>query len=148
NDLKKINVFALQSVYLVSEGKDLNEALINNEKTVRKIEELKEKGIVSKYSGVSSLIISDSLQIARIKKWNEYWTPEKKHQLITRLKQEGALLKFKPTAFERFDSWLNKDFQRLDDSTINLFRKTYLDDYITEKPGNTIVVTLARTGLD
>ena len=38
--LNKINQYALQSVYLVTEGKTLNEALINNEKLVTEIEKL------------------------------------------------------------------------------------------------------------
>ena len=60
--LNNLNAYALQSVYLVSSGKNLNEALINNEKAIRTVEDLKQKRVVGKYSGVSSLIISDSLQ--------------------------------------------------------------------------------------
>ena len=56
---------------------------------------LKEKDIVKKYSGVSSLIISDSLQRVRIARWNAYWTAEKKTALMATVIKEGAALKFK-----------------------------------------------------
>ncbi len=92
--LNKINEYALQSVYLVTEGKTLDEALVNNEKLVNDIEELKEKNIIKKYSGVSSLIISDSLQKKRIEKWNQYWTTGKKEQLLATLQREGTALGF------------------------------------------------------
>jgi uncharacterized protein len=144
NNLKKINIFSLQSVYLVSEGKDLNEALGNNERMIAKVEQLSEKGIVKKYSGVSSLILSDSLQKARIRRWNAFWTPQKKDRLIRLLEKEGSALKFRPGAFENFSSLLNKDFEPVDTFTTNLMRKTFLDDYITERPGNTTVVTLLK----
>src|SRR5262249_11455394 len=112
--LRKINMFSLQSVYLVSEGKDINDALINNEKMITKVDGLKEKGIVKKYSAVSSLIISDSLQKARIERWDRYWSPEKKNQLIALLKTEGVTLGFRPSAFDPFTNLLNTKFQPVD----------------------------------
>jgi 1-acyl-sn-glycerol-3-phosphate acyltransferase len=142
--LNAINAFSLQSIYLVSEGKDLNAALENNENLSGKIEDLKQKKIVEKYSGVSSLIISDSLQKIKIERWNHYWTAEKKKQLIALLEKEGADLKFSASAFDNFKSLLNKDFQPADAATMATMRKTFLDDYINEKPGQSTVVTLVK----
>lgn len=142
--LKKINVFSLQSIYLVSEGKDLNEALVNNEKTEAIAAELKNKNIIKKYSAVSSLILSDSLQQIRIRRWNAYWTTDRKQQLLATLEKEGAALKFRPAAFNPFREMLNKDFQPADTASMAAIRKNYFDDYITEKPGQTTVVTLLK----
>ena len=142
--LNSINAFSLQSIYLVSEGKNLNEALENNEKLSGKIEALKQKGIVKKYSGVSSLIISDSLQKMKIARWNAYWTIEKKQQLISSLEKEGRSLKFSPSAFDNFKTLLNTNFQPADTATMSALRKTFLDDYINEKVGQATVVTLVK----
>lgn len=143
-DLNKINEYALQSVYLVTEGKTLNEALSNNEKLVTAIQVLEAKNIVKKYSGVSSLIISDSLQKTRIDQWKKYWTPEKKAVLLATLNKEGTALKFSATAFDKFKLLLDKDFQPADGQAMAAIRKNFLDDYITEKPGKTTVVTLVK----
>jgi hypothetical protein len=70
--LNDVNAYALQSIYLVSSGDNLNDALVNNEKAISTVEMLKQQGIVTKYSGVSSLIISDSLQKVRIERWKNY----------------------------------------------------------------------------
>ena len=142
--LNKINEFSLQSVYLVTEGKDLNEALVNNEKLVAKIEQLKERNIVKKYSGISSFIISDSLQRARIRAWSAYWTPEKKQQLLTTLRKEGLALGYKTSAFDSFSQLLDTDFQLADEGATARIRKTFLDDFITEKPGRSTIVTLVK----
>lgn len=142
--LDKINEYALQSVYLVTEGKTLNEALINNEKLVTKIEDLEARNVVKKFSGVSSLIISDSLQKARIERWNKYWTPEKKQSLLAILKAEGAPLKFNASAFDKFKLLLDKDFQPANRDAMADIRKNFLNDYITEKPDRTTVVTLVK----
>jgi 1-acyl-sn-glycerol-3-phosphate acyltransferase len=99
---------------------------------------------VKKYSGVSSVIISDSLQKARIEKWKKYWSPEKKASLMTTLNKEGAALKFSTAAFDKFKLWLDKDFQSANRQAMTDIRKNFLDDYITEKPEKTTVVTLVK----
>ncbi len=142
--LNQINQYALQSVYLVTEGKTLDEALVNNEKLVTQIEELQDKNIVKKFSGVSSLIISDSLQKLKIEKWNAYWTTEKKQALMTTLIKEGAPLKFNASAFDNFNMLLNKAYLPVDKDAMATVRKNFLDDYITEKPGKATVVTLVK----
>lgn len=142
--LNKINEFALKSVYLVAEGKNLNEALVNNEKLVTDIDLLKEKNIVKKYSGVSSLIISDSLQKARIALWNKYWTIDKKQQLLVTLQKEGSALGFKATAFDRFKTLLDKNYEPADQQAMATVRKSFLDDFITETPGKVTVVTMLK----
>ena len=143
-DLNRINQYSLQSVYLVTEGKTLDEALIHNEKLVTQIQALEAKNIIRKHSGVSSLIISDSLQKAKIAQWKNYWTPAKKTLLFATLQQEGAPLKFSATAFDKFKVLLDKNFEPTDGQAMAGVRKNFLDDYITEKPGKTTVVTLVK----
>jgi 1-acyl-sn-glycerol-3-phosphate acyltransferase len=144
NNLKKINIFSLQSVYLVSEGKDLDQALVTNEQMIAKVKRLEEKGIVKKYSGVSSLVFSDSLQKARIQRWNLYWTRERKETIFTLLEKEGTEFKFRAGAFGGFRNLLDKNFTPVDSGSMNLVRKTFVDDYISEKPGIATVVTLLK----
>lgn len=143
--LNRINNFSLRSVYLVVEGKTLDEALVNNEKLSSQIEALKEKKVIIKYSGVSSLIISDSLQKERIERWNKYWTPEKKLQLFATLEQEGKEMGFKPAAFDNFKAMLNRPYSAREKQNTGELRKSFLDDFINEKPGRATVVTLVQT---
>jgi 1-acyl-sn-glycerol-3-phosphate acyltransferase len=146
--LNKINEYALQSVYLITEGKTLNDALVHNEKLVKSVERLQEKQIVKKFSGVSSLIISDSLQRTRIARWKEYWTPVKKRAVLETLVTEGENLKFKASAFDKFKALLNKDFDTAGADVMAGIRKNFLEDYITEKPGKAMVVTLVKVTPD
>ncbi|MFN8242414.1 MAG: 1-acyl-sn-glycerol-3-phosphate acyltransferase [Ferruginibacter sp.] len=142
--LNRINAYALQSVYLVTEGKTLDEALMNNEQLMSKVQRLQEEKQVIRYSGVSSLIISDSMQKARIARWKQYWTPEKKQALMEALYTQGAALKFRPGAFDRFRELLEKDFTLAGPEVMASVRKNFLEDYITEKPGQASVVTLVK----
>jgi 1-acyl-sn-glycerol-3-phosphate acyltransferase len=148
NKLNKINQYALQSVYLVSEGKTLDRALVNNEKLSAKIEKLKAQGIVKKSSDVSSFILSDSLQKERISRWNTYWTPGKKQQLFSTLDKEGQLQGFSAAAFDKFKTLLNKDFSHINEGDVAGIRKSFLDNFINEYPSHSTVVTLVQTSPD
>ncbi|MFH1321646.1 MAG: 1-acyl-sn-glycerol-3-phosphate acyltransferase [Bacteroidota bacterium] len=143
-NLMKISSSPYRSVYLVSSGKDLDEALVNNEKTINKLEELKNKDIVKKYSSVSSLLLSDSLQKRRIQLWEKYWTDEKKQLLKKRLIDKGKEYKFKETAFNGFYNLLNKDFKPLEINKFDKIKDIFLDDYIVQSNDLTSVVTLLK----
>ena len=148
SNLSKISSYSLQSIYLVTEGKTINEALENNEKIIPDIEALKKQGIVKKYSGVSSLFLSDSMQHERIERWNKYWTPLKKQQLLTTLQKEGAQLKFNASAFNSFSDLLNMDYRFVDVNDMAEVRKNILDDFITEKKDKSTVVTMLKVDRD
>ncbi|GAA3960670.1 trifunctional MMPL family transporter/lysophospholipid acyltransferase/class I SAM-dependent methyltransferase [Mucilaginibacter dorajii] len=145
NKLNKINQYALQSVYLVSEGKTLDRALINNEKLAAQIEKLKQQNIVKRSSDVSSFIISDSLQKERVARWNAYWTTEKKQRLLATLEKEGKAQGFSTSAFEKFRTLLNTDFSHTNDDDVAEIRKSFLDNFINEYPSHSTVVTLVQT---
>lgn len=142
--LNKINAYSLQSVYLISTGSNLNDALLKNERATAVVEDLKQKGIINKYSGVSSFILSKELQAEKINRWNAYWTTEKKQQLLHNLQMAGKELKYNTAAFEPFSALLNKQYEPASDSTVSIIRKNFLDDYITETPGKTTVITLVK----
>ena len=142
--LNDVNAYAFQSIYLVSSGKNLNDALEHNEKTIGAVEKLKQEGIVTRYSGASSLIISDSLQRVRIEKWKNYWSPQKKQQVLSILREEGDALGYSHTAFEGFRNLIDTSYAPVDRETTKTIQTTFLNDFITEKPGKATVVTLLK----
>jgi uncharacterized protein len=141
--LNKINAYSLQSVYLISTGGTLNEALLKNEKATAITEQLKEKGIVKKYSGVSSFILSNELQQEKINRWRAYWTTKKKYELLQNLQTIGKELKYNSLAFQPINKLLSKQYEPLINAG-SVIRKNFLDDYITETPGKATVITLVK----
>ncbi len=144
NTLNKLNNYALQSVYIVSDGSNLDEALRNNEKVSATLHTLKEQGIVRRTSGVSSVLVSDSVQRKRIERWNDYWTPEKKSKLISTLKKEGALAGFRSNAFDNFENLLNKKYLPASGQTVNALTSGLLSDHVTIGSDKVSIVTLAK----
>jgi len=142
--LNEINKHALQSVYLITDGKTLNEALVKNEKVSSDLQNLIRSGVVIRESGVSSLIISDSLQQLRIKRWNDFWTKERKDRFLSEIKSTGKSLGYREQAFIPVQQMLDKTYAPADSSTFSVIRNSFLSDYIIDKPNHHSVVTLVN----
>ncbi|NSL90462.1 MMPL family transporter [Chitinophaga sp. Mgbs1] len=142
--LNKINSYTAQSVYVVSEGTNLETALENGEQLMPAIRKLQQQGVVKKYAGVQALLLSRKEQQARIAHWNAYWTETKRQQLMQWLRTNGTAAGFSATAFDNFDKLLHKDFQPLSGETLQTLRQGTLGDFIIEKNGRTSLVTLLK----
>ncbi len=144
DNLNKIANVTLKSVYLISTGENLQDALANNERAIPKLENLKNKGIVNQYTNISAVLISDSLQKERIKRWNIFWTKEKTEKLKQNLQKSGEKFKFRPNAFSSFYQLLDKEFNAVQQEDLKGLRELFVDDFITEKENITTVISILK----
>jgi 1-acyl-sn-glycerol-3-phosphate acyltransferase len=142
--LESINKSSLSSVYVVSEGRNIEEALRKNESVVPILNELKRDGKINKYSSVSTFLISDSLQRIRIQKWNDFWTSDRVENVSAAVKRKGAELKFSNQIIENFTSLVSKRYLPAKDSIMQEIRAAFFDDYIIEKNNTATVISLAN----
>lgn len=147
--LNSVNSYIAQSVYVVSDGHNLESALENGEQLLPVIEQLQEKGIVKKYAGVQALLLSDKEQKERIQRWNDFWKTrsndtDKRTALLADLRRQGAGFGFSATAFDHFDQLVHKDFQPLGPDAMQVLRSGNLGDFIIDKNGTLSVVTLLK----
>jgi uncharacterized protein len=142
--LDKINAYSLRSVYLVTEGKNLEDALKRQESVHTAIDALQKKNIVKRYTGVFQLFLSDSLQKERIDFWNKYWTDKRKTSLLDNLKKTGGQMGFSASAFDSFSQLLNRQYAPLNPKETNNLRTGFANDYIIEKPGNISLISLLK----
>lgn len=146
--LDAINNYRLKNIYLVSEGKDLEEALRVNEQAEQELKQLKADSIVQQYSSISLLLMSQERQQQKIARWNAFWTPERKAYVQEKLVQYSVPLGFKPEAFNPFYSWINKDFQPIAPSELDNITNLVLKDYISENEKGVSIVSLVRVEED
>ena len=144
-EVNRLNAFALQSVYIVSNGKDLQQALERNESVVKRLNEMGGTGVVKKYSGLSSILISDSLQRERLQRWNNFWTPERKQAVLTLSKGEAAAIGFSDQLIRSVESMLNTSYEPLTDSAALNLSPDLLESYILPTDSQTRVLTLVKT---
>jgi uncharacterized protein len=140
-----LNAFALQSVYLVSAGKDMETALQKNEEVVQKLQALAKTGTVRKFSGVAALLASEALQKKRINDWQNYWTAEKKLALQQLLQTEGTAIGFSAKAFLPVDKMLNSLYLPLPDTVQKNLSAGLLQNYIIRQDTGIKLLTLVKT---
>jgi len=142
--LDQISGNNLKNVYIVSTGKDINDALKWNEITQKKLETLKRQGKIQSFSGVGSMLPSDSIQQERLNKWNEFWTKERKSLLLSRLEKSGKHIGFNDRAFSGIKSMLNTTFSRLPSKQSKALRFALFSDWINETPEMIIISGIAK----
>ncbi|MBI4649327.1 MAG: 1-acyl-sn-glycerol-3-phosphate acyltransferase [Bacteroidia bacterium] len=144
-NLLRLGNNSLNSLYLISSGKNLQEALKYNEKATSKIDSLVKAGIINKYSSVSNFIMSDSLQEAKIRIWSSFWTQNKKDRLKHELIASGKKYNFNEKAFSPFYSTLYKNFIPTDFSRLEIVNEMSLNLYIIESQEQTAIVTPVKS---
>jgi len=142
--MNQVSKASLRSLYVVSEGSTLDEALRKSETLQKPINDLITQYLVISTAGVSSLFLSDSLQQRRIQQWNDYWISDKKKNLIALMSQEAKVAGFSESAVSNFTNLLNRQYTVVDKRRLQDIRTNYLDDFIVESNGRASVVTLLK----
>jgi len=144
NHLNEINRVSLKSVFVVTSGKNTEEALSLNAVVIPVLERLKDKKIIQQFTNINSILITDSLNKARIRRWENYWTLEKKRAFINNLKKSSSEIGFKQGAFNDFYSLFDKKFQPISHEDLNKLCQTLLNDMVSETKGNTTIITMIK----
>ncbi len=131
-------------VFIASNGKTQEEMLQNNELLLQQLETAKQKGWLQKYSSFSRFIPSQSLQQEKIRRWNTYWTKEKKENLLAALKREGAKFKFSATAFTSFENLLNKEYVPATDEDFAAIKEAFGNEYLISTKEKQTVINAVR----
>ncbi|MBN1790947.1 MAG: 1-acyl-sn-glycerol-3-phosphate acyltransferase [Bacteroidales bacterium] len=143
-NLNRINNAKLNSVYLVAHGSNMQKALISNENVLRKADALIQQGVIKSYSSPSSLLMSDSLQLQKIDRWNSFWQKKGKDQFLESLDEKAIAAGFKPSSFGEFSGLLKKEFSVADSATFKALEKIFFVDNISVTPSLATIVTILK----
>jgi uncharacterized protein len=148
NEINKVNNYALKSVYLISTGKTLNQALIGTENVKNQLRKLKEEGIINNYSTPTDLLLSDAIQKQKIAQWETFWSPERKDLVKTAINKYGDELKFKTTAFQSFFDLLDHSFETYPVDNLNELQQLYLSDLVSVDDSAARVITQIKVNAE
>jgi len=133
---------ALGMTLIVARGKTPDEALVQNDRAAALLAQ--QTNVIGIYS-LSAICPSLATQAQNIKRWQTFWTPERKDSLHQALDQIGGGLGFRPDAFAPF--WKTVDDQPAP-ITLDLFRGTALEQALNERvasnTNDTAVSTLIK----
>ncbi len=144
NKLDEITNYKLNSVFLVSNGNTLDEALTINALTLPMILKLEDKKVVKKHTNCGEFLLTDSARVEKIKQWRLFWTSDKIDALRKRLYYYGNEFHFKKEAFETFLVLLSKDYSIKNDSSVKELRALFLKEYSPETEKGVAIITVLK----
>lgn len=140
-DLDRINNYKLNSIYLIARGNDIQQALRNNEKLMKKGNELLMSNRIKSLNSPGSMLYSDSLQTEKIKLWNEFWAGDKKVTYLRDFDAATSETGFKPGSFKDFRNLIDKQYSVLDTSDFDQLRNQFYSNNINIEPGLATIVS-------
>jgi len=144
SDLDKISNYKLKNLFLVSTGKTAEEALRVQERLTVKINALVRTGTIHNISNAGPLLMSDSLQLEKIDRWNHFWSPERKARLRSDLNRLSKKIGFQPSAFVQFFDLVDKNFTPLKFSDIDFRGNQMISDWISVKRDLVMAPTILK----
>ena len=142
--LDELTDISSKSVYLATYGKSVEGTLQLNDSIHNTLELLKNEGKISNYSSIGALVHSQRDQRENLAMWNKFWDESRIENTKNNLIEIGAERGFKPSTFEKFYSFLDKDFRTLKPEDYQEIPSFLLEDYIKSKADFTTITTLIK----
>lgn len=143
--LNSINNYKLKSVFALTEGANMEEALRNNEKAQSAILALQEKGIVRKFTSPSLFMLSDSLQQVRINAWESFWQENARaDSVLAQMQRYGAEFKMKAKAFNGLEKQIKGTYEVQGKAAYAKLQELFLDGFISDQGGQSTVINVLK----
>ncbi|MFC3198923.1 1-acyl-sn-glycerol-3-phosphate acyltransferase [Parapedobacter deserti] len=140
--------YAAKSIYLVSYGHSYDEAADRNAALYRQLEERQARGDIYSFQSAGAIALSTARQQDKIRRWNQFWSEDKKGQLRHLLLAEGRRTGFKESAFQPFFETLSTPFSELDTADQHILRESFLEEFLASRDSLTTMTTVVKTKSD
>jgi len=132
-----------QTIYYISEGDNLEEALVAFEASKGVLDSLQTVGVLSKISGLSIYLPSKVMQQQRLERWKSFC--ESKKDVFVQLNPAGIEKGFISGAFSRFDHIINTKYEVQDVDYFEPVISSLANNYIVNEKDGSMVMTILHT---
>lgn len=143
-NLDSLTNLSSKSIYLVSYGENINNALATNNNLHKELQEKKNANSIISFSSLSNIVLSEAEQKNKIAQWNEFWTPAKKALVKEMLVEEGAKIGFKENTYTNFYSLLEQPFFTIQPEEYQNLNSLLIDEYISKKDGLVTITSMIK----
>ncbi|MEI6456471.1 MAG: MMPL family transporter [bacterium] len=133
-----------KNVYIVSCDRDFDKALRINETAGTALTRLSEEQKIISFAGLRNILLSDSLQRARISRWIAFWNKQRSDQLRNTLGKVSLASGFKPGAFNQFFGSLENKYSPLQHEQSLSLIPSVAGEWINRKSGISMITTIVK----
>lgn len=122
-----------KSIYLASYGDNMEEVLANNNLLFNNLNAYKSKNEILGFSSIGGIILSKEEQLAKIEKWNLFWSEKKKEFVKNNFILSGTEIGFKSSTHDEFYALLDKKNNPISLDEYASVGAFFLDEFISQK---------------
>ncbi len=141
--LNEVTNLSKKTIYIVSPGKNTNDAMENNTNTASVINNLISEKIIQSASIVNNVFPSQSQQQKAINKWNNYWKSKRK-TVISDINNAAKNNGFSSKAFDKFGIWLEHDFTPISTTNSGVINQMFLNNFIIETDTMSAIINVVK----
>ena len=132
-----------QTIYYISEGANLDEALMGYESSKTTLDSLQEVGKLTKVNSLGVFLPSKAMQQQRLERWQLFC--KDKIDILKKINAIGIEIGFKPGAFHLFDKMVCTDFELQDIDYFEPLNTMFTNNYISNEQNRSMVMTVLYT---
>lgn len=146
-DLNNITSVSLKTIYIVSPGKDIDEALVNNQYALEIIDSLHTIGLVKNFTSVNTILKPVREQEKLLERWVGFWE-DRFTQTEENINASAKAKGFKPNAFKGFGEMVDKEYALLPVSGGNKTFDQIIQNYIIQTDTLDAVINVLKVNSD
>ena len=139
--ISQVSNLSKSLLYNVSEGKTLDEALINYEKTREVVDNIIDTVPSVSMVEIGGFLPSSEMQKKKIDLWNNFWK-DKCESVLDDINEAGIANGFKQGAFSSFADILLADYDVVPSGYFKLLIDNFMGNYLIDKDDRKMVVSL------
>lgn len=101
------------TVLFISSSERSNDATIEYDKLCSVLDSLKAQGDIISFSSVRRFVVSDSMQTYRLNRWNDFWTTQRRAEVVAAINESANRLGFDENAYADFENIIDKKYSKL-----------------------------------
>ena len=144
-NLNEISTYSANSVYLISTGATLWEALEKEAEVKNKLQQLQEEGLIYNYITLNDVVPARSLQKERLVRWNRYWSEQKRDSLLSDFNRAAMEAGFNSNSFRGFEHLLKSDFETLSEEDLTGMLSVFGEDLIIRDKNGVSLISSLKT---
>ena len=142
-DLNSISSVSRKTIYIVSPGKSVDEAMMNNHRALSIIDSLKSLGLIKSSTSVNSILKPKKEQHQLIAGWKDFWS-SRFIKTDSLLKNEAIQKGFKPSAVKGFSQMVEKNYSPISANSSNPTLNQIIGNYLIETDTLDAVINILK----
>lgn len=134
----------LKSIYVAAHGKSQSDAFLSHEAVSARLQTLQSGGLIENVTSLGPFAVSDSLQSARLNRWNAFWTEERKAGIKQLFVSEGVPAGMNARAYEPFFAHLDAEFVVPGIEKWRSFEALQFDQFVSHRADLTTVLSIVK----